>query len=140
VVGAASLAVMAHRADEVLGRARAGRLLAVAVDARRGMLYLQLFGAAGETMSAPMLVTAGDFPAHGDGQPLLAVGSGAAVLVRALTAQGRPAEAALADLEPHAASLAALAPDLAPSSAIEPLYLRRPDVKPQAPSLARAVP
>src|SRR6185436_15921061 len=33
IVGATSLAVMAHRADALLGAARAGRLLAVAVDA-----------------------------------------------------------------------------------------------------------
>ena len=43
IVGATSLAVMAHRADARLGAARAGRLLAVAVDARREMVYLQLF-------------------------------------------------------------------------------------------------
>ena len=42
-VGATSLAVMAHQADERIGTARGNRLLAVAVDARRGAVYLQLF-------------------------------------------------------------------------------------------------
>ena len=45
-VGATSLAVMARQADERLGEARGGRLLAVAVDARRGSVYLQLFAGA----------------------------------------------------------------------------------------------
>ena len=43
VVGVTSLAVMAHRADHLLGPERAGRPLAVAVDARRDMIYFQLF-------------------------------------------------------------------------------------------------
>ena len=43
VVGITSLAVMAHRADLLIGRERAGRPLAVAVDARRDMIYFQIF-------------------------------------------------------------------------------------------------
>src|SRR2546423_14154185 len=43
VVGATTLAVMAHQADQLLGPARGDRLLAVAGDARPGSPYLQLF-------------------------------------------------------------------------------------------------
>src|SRR5262245_51941532 len=44
VVGMTSLAVMARRAGALLGDVRTGRRLVVAVDARRDMVYLQIFG------------------------------------------------------------------------------------------------
>ena len=58
----------------------------------------------------------------------------------AIVAAGGKAEARLPDLQPHARSLALLAADLTPISPLRPLYLRPPDVKPQADkSLSRAV-
>ena len=54
-VGVTSLAAMAHEARQVLGDKAKGRLLAVAVDARAGMIYVQLFEDGGAT-GAPMLL------------------------------------------------------------------------------------
>ena len=140
VVGATSLAVMAHRADELLGPRDEG-LLAVAVDARRGMVYLQLFGAALEPTSQPLLLAPDAVPPLVSVEPVTVVGSGAAAVAAAIVAAGGTAEARLPDLQPHARSLALRAADLSPVSPVRPLYLRPPDVKPQADkSLSRAVP
>jgi tRNA threonylcarbamoyladenosine biosynthesis protein TsaB len=139
VVGATSLAVMAHRADELLG-SRNGRLLAVAVDARRSMVYLQLFADASQYAGEPQLLAPVEVvPLIGD-KPVTVVGSGAAAVADAILAAGGKAEAHLPDLQPHARSLALMAADLAPVSPVRPLYLRQPDVKPQVDkSLSRAV-
>jgi len=68
------------------------------------------------------------------------VGSGAETVAAAIVAAGGKADARLPDLQPHARSLALLAADLTPVSPLRPLYLRPPDVKPQADkSLSRAV-
>jgi len=131
VAGATSLAVMAHRADASLGAGRAGRLLAVAVDARRGMVYIQVFprdpiGAAPAALLAPEAAAR----LIGNG-PAIVVGSGAEAVALAVRAAGGEAEAALPDLQPNAASLALMAPGLAPAEPFAPLYLRPPDVRPQ---------
>ena len=141
-VGATSLAVMAHQADELLGPVRGGRLLAVAVDARRGSVYLQLFaGRAAMRRSRPCCWPPTMRPARSARGPSIVVGSGAAVVAGAVRAAGGQAEATLADLQPDARSLALLAADLAPAHPLRPLYLRPPDVKPQADrSLTRASP
>ena len=139
VVGATSLAVMAHGADELLGP-RGEKLLAVAVDARRGMVYLQLFASPQERESQPLLLAPADVAALVGARPVAVVGSGAAAVASAIAAAGGRAEARLPDLQPHARSLALLAGDLTPIRPMRPLYLRSPDVKPQADkSLSRAV-
>jgi tRNA threonylcarbamoyladenosine biosynthesis protein TsaB len=139
VVGATSLAVMAHRADDLLGP-RDGRLLAVAVDARRGTVYLQLFADASHYAGQPLLLAPADVVPLVAGRPATVVGSGAAAVADAILAAGGKAEARLPDLQPHARSLALMAADLAPISPVRPLYLRPPDVKPQVDkSLSRAV-
>ena len=142
VVGATSLAVMAHQADELLGPARRGdRLLAVAVDARRGSVYLQLFPGAREAAGPPLLLAADDAARQIGPRPVIVVGSGAAW---SRTPSGPPAarpKRHSLDLQPDARSLALLAADLAPAHPLRPLYLRPPDVKPQADrSLPRAIP
>jgi tRNA threonylcarbamoyladenosine biosynthesis protein TsaB len=139
VVGTTSLAVMAHRADELLG-SRGDQLLAVAVDARRGMVYLQLFADARQPAGQPLLIAPAEVvPLIGD-KPVTVVGSGAAAVADAILAAGGKAEAHLLDLQPHARSLALMAADLTPISPVRPLYLRPPDVKPQPDkSLSRAV-
>ena len=139
VVGATSLAVMAHRSSELLGP-RDGRLLAVAVDARRGAVYLQLFTDAPAHASQPQLLAPADVVPLVAGRPVTVVGSSAATIADAILAAGGMAEARLLDLQPHACSLALMAADLAPISPVRPLYLRAPDVKPQADkSLSRPV-
>jgi tRNA threonylcarbamoyladenosine biosynthesis protein TsaB len=129
VVGMTSLAAMAHEADALLGAERGARPLAVVADARRGMVYFQLFTGSALDSHGPRLATPGQAARDLGEQPALVVGSGAAA-VAALA--GSNAEARLPDLQPHARALAALTPQLAPLSAVTPLYLREPDVKPQA--------
>ena len=129
VVGTTSLAVMAHRADLLIGRERAGRPLAVAVDARRDMIYFQVFP--NHTIGArdALLVTPGQAARVIGRQPVLVAGSGAAAIAAA--AEGH-AEVRLPDLQPHAQSLAIMAPGLVPVDPVTPIYLREPDAKPQA--------
>lgn len=127
VVGTTSLAVMAHRAD--LGLERAGRPLAVAVDARRGMVYFQVFTSHVTAAGDAQVITPEQAARAIGPQPVLVVGSGAAAVVAA--AEGH-AEARLPDLQPHARSLAIMAPELVPVVPVTPIYLRQPDAKPQA--------
>lgn len=138
VVGVTSLAAMAHRAGMLLGATRGNRRLAVAVEAPRGMVFLQLFAADGSELS-PALLLSPDQAAQSVGSgPILLVGSGAAAVAGLLT--GGEAEARMPDLQPHARALAMLAPGRSPMSPVEPLYLRPPDAKPQGDkSLPRAV-
>ena len=131
-VGATSLAVMAHQAGELLGKAHGDRLLAVAVDARRGSVYLQLATGVDDLAGTPLLLTADEAASRIGPRPVVIVGSAADLLADAVRAAGGQAEAALADLRPDARSLALLAADLAPAHPLQPLYLRPPDVKPQA--------
>jgi len=140
-VGASTLAVMAQQADARLGSARRDRLLAVAVDARRSSIYLQLF-ARGYHPAGPPQLCAADAAARRIGiAPALIVGSGAEPVVRALAAAGGEAEAMLPELLPAAGALSLLATELAPTDPLRPLYLRPPDVKPPAdPALARVTP
>jgi tRNA threonylcarbamoyladenosine biosynthesis protein TsaB len=141
VVGATSLAVMAHQAFELLGATQEGRLLAVAADARRGMVYLQLFAASANEAGPPSLLAAEDVPGVIGQRSAVVVGSGADVVVRAVAVSGGNAEPAFARLQPHARSLAAIAAGLSPASPPRPLYLRPPDAKPPAASsLPRAAP
>ncbi len=132
VVGTTSLAVMAHRAFELLGAARGERLLAVATDARRGMVYLQLFATSGDETGPPSLLAPEDAARSIGPRPIIVVGSGADAVAGAVAAAGGDAEVALAELQPDARSLAAMAAGLAPVSPVRPLYLRPPDAKPPA--------
>jgi tRNA threonylcarbamoyladenosine biosynthesis protein TsaB len=141
VVGATGLAVMAHQAFELLGATRGGRLLAAAADARRDMVYLQLFAASGGEMGPPMLLLPEDAAAGIGSRPVVVVGSGASAVADAVAAASGNAEKALAKLQPDACSLAALAADLAPTSSPRPLYLRPADAKlPAGNSLVRVGP
>jgi len=142
VVGTTTLAVMAHQADQLLGPTRRGdRLLAVAVDARRGSVYLQLFSGAREEAGPPLLLAADDAVRHIGLRSVIVVGSGGDLLADVIRAARGQVEAALASLQPDARSLALLAADLIPASPLRPLYRRPPDVKPQADlSLPRAIP
>ena len=134
VVGATSLAVMAVTADRRLGPARAGRDLLVAVDARRGQVYAQHFGAAPSSCSAaPVLSTLEEVVASLSGGPVIVAGSGARTLVaHAAAARGIQAEALLDDLEPDAYDLLAIASTLTPMDGVHPLYIRAPDAEPPA--------
>ena len=131
VVGMTSLEVMAHRGRLQLGPRAERRPLAVAVDARRGMLYLQTFDERGGASSSAVLVSPQQAVRAIADLPFHVVGSGAAA-VAALA--GPQAEASLPDLQPHARFLAMAAPSLAPIESVAPLYLRQPDAKPSQPA------
>ncbi len=141
VVGASSLAVMAEVAARELAPRKADEDLIVAVDARRGEVYVQLFGAtAADALSPPLLLPVEEAARLGNRKALHAVGSGAAAVAEAAMRAGRRGTAQLAGLLPEATALAALAANIAPGKApVAPLYLRPPDAKPQdGKSIARA--
>jgi tRNA threonylcarbamoyladenosine biosynthesis protein TsaB len=110
---------------------RKGRGLAVAVDARRGMVFFQLFAPTGQA-TPPLLVAPDRVPGLIGKEPVTLVGSGAVAVGAAVAAAGGEVETHLLQLQPHARALAALAETLPPLAAVRPLYLRPPDVKPQA--------
>jgi tRNA threonylcarbamoyladenosine biosynthesis protein TsaB len=109
-----------------------GANFAVAVDAKRGKLYFGLFDAQGHHLEGPLLLSAEEALHKMPAATTCVLGSGAAMLGETAQAAGRPLDARAASLQPDAAALAqlALAAD-APVSNLKPLYLRRPDAKPQ---------
>jgi tRNA threonylcarbamoyladenosine biosynthesis protein TsaB len=136
--GTDSLTVMAQTA-RTAGLETSGAPFAVAVDARRSMLYFALFDAERGRLEGPSLAAPEDAAARLPAGLTIAVGNGAVLLAEAARGRGHMLDAALPDLEPDAASLALLA--LAAEETLptlRPLYLLPPDAKPQtAPVLAR---
>jgi tRNA threonylcarbamoyladenosine biosynthesis protein TsaB len=129
--GVDSLTVMAKQtlATGIAG----GAPFAVAIDARRGMLYFGLYDGAARKLEGPLLIA----PDHAanllPGALRTAVGSGAATLAEAAASRGALIAARLPDLEPSATELAALARDSGETvPVLRPLYLRPPDARPQA--------
>ncbi|MFM9847074.1 MAG: tRNA (adenosine(37)-N6)-threonylcarbamoyltransferase complex dimerization subunit type 1 TsaB [Hyphomicrobiaceae bacterium] len=132
LVTTTSLAALAATADSQL-TGRAGGDLVVAMDARRGGLYMQVFGtSAREEVTAAELATPEAGAMRLAGRRVIAVGSGAEALARAAAVAGSgQIEVRLPDLQPRAASLLMLAAELPPVEIVAPLYLRQPDAKPQ---------
>lgn len=124
-VGISTLSVLASAYREEKG-GRNGEVLA-AMDAKRDEVYVQTFGAGGEPMDAPALVSVDDF------RQMVAGVGGVAGSARHLLPQGHqdllPEEGAM-DRFPieHVARLGAVAEV---SGKPKPLYLRGPDAKPQ---------
>ena len=141
VVGASSLAVMAEAALREL-QPPSGTNLAVAVDARRGQAYVQLFAASALEPNSPPLLLSIEEAGRIGADPLIVVGSAAEAVATAAAASGRRMAARLPDLLPDAAALARMAFELPASQGpLVPLYLRPPDAKPQdGKSIARAQP
>ncbi|MGA9541378.1 MAG: tRNA (adenosine(37)-N6)-threonylcarbamoyltransferase complex dimerization subunit type 1 TsaB [Methyloceanibacter sp.] len=134
--GTDSLTVMARRALRE-GLAPGGPF-AVAVDARRDMVYLGLFGLDGTRLDGPMLCTPTEAVARLPRDLALAAGNGAGLLAEAAAGQDRAIDGALPDLQPGAMALAALAAESPDRTEIlRPLYLRPPDAKPQNTALER---
>ena len=120
IVAMTSLMAMALRADHLLGPQRAGRTLAVCVDARKGQIYAQLFGEnGGDALCEPLLVTPQELVQQLDGRPVpggrLRRVSRTGRCRRSGGARHHSGEAALPSLEPHARLLALLAPALPPA-------------------------
>ncbi len=130
VLGVTTLEALA---EPVLGR---GRPVLVVLDARRGELFVALFGANGAVLGAPAAVTPHDLAAFveaagGSGGGLVAVGSGAALAAEILGPVVARQDAAAVPGIGAVARIAARrlgAPDTAPPV---PLYLRGADAKPQ---------
>jgi tRNA threonylcarbamoyl adenosine modification protein YeaZ len=136
--GADSLTVMAKAALTGGALPAAGRPFAVAVDARRSMLYFALFDAVGARLHGPVLIAPAEAVALLPRDLTLAVGGGAEFLAAAANEAGRDVEVALPALQPDAAALALLALEAGETHAtLRPLYLRPPDAKPQAAAVAR---
>jgi tRNA threonylcarbamoyl adenosine modification protein YeaZ len=134
--GSDSLTVMAREAH-ALG-VTGGTPFAVAVDSRRGMLYLGFYDEGARWRDGPLLIAPDDAANLLPGGLRTAVGSGAARLAEAASASGLLVTAQLANLEPNAASLAALAEESGETvPTLRPLYLRPPDARPQTQPQAR---
>jgi tRNA threonylcarbamoyl adenosine modification protein YeaZ len=126
--GSDSLTVMAR---EAVGAAD-GKPFAVAVDARRGMLYLGLYDGAGARREGPLLVAPEEAATTLPRDVAVAVGSGAELLAGAASLRSHEIEARLSALQPSASTLATMAlegGEMVP--VLKPLYLRPPDAKPQ---------
>ena len=134
LVAMTSLAVMAHRADLLLGAKRGGRCLVVAVDARRDAVYLQTFGDnAGHELTPARCLPVADAAAELSVLSAVCVGSGATLVA------GTACETHFPALQPHARALALLSPVLTPVHPLRPVYLRSADAKPpQGQALPRA--
>jgi tRNA threonylcarbamoyladenosine biosynthesis protein TsaB len=131
VVTATSLAVMAQGARAQLGERRSD-VLVVAVDARRGMVYLEIFDEAPpRPTQGPLLLACAEAAALIGDRRAVVVGSGAAAVADAIAEAGGQSEACLTELQPHARSLVTLAEHMIPVHPVRPLYLRAPDAKPQ---------
>ena len=131
VVSATSLEVMAMTCVEALGEPERREGFLIAHDARRGELYVQLFGASGKAMSEPALASLRE-AAMLARRPGLATGSGAALVAAEARDLGETVRAALPSLLPEARHLADLAATREPDGRpVSPLYLRAPDAKPQ---------
>jgi tRNA threonylcarbamoyl adenosine modification protein YeaZ len=134
--GTDSLTVMARlaRATEAAGRAP----FAVAVDARRAMLYLGLYDKEGRKLEGPLLIAPDDAVALLPSDLNSVLGSGATLLTEAGARRGRKLQAALPELQPSAAALAEIAFESGETvPMLRPLYLRPPDARPQAQAVAR---
>jgi tRNA threonylcarbamoyladenosine biosynthesis protein TsaB len=134
VVGTSSLAVIAEQARRLASQLQ-GVSVTVAMDARRGALYVQHFsGSAGGPETEPALLTPEEAAdrmcaARGAGGDIHVVGSGAEPLADAIRARGRQARVQFTDIQAHAGALALMAPHLEPLASLMPIYLRQPDAK-----------
>lgn len=132
LVGVSSLAVMAE-----MGRqhdaCRGPEDLIVAVDARRGQVYAQLFGRGGlEAKSPPLLLSGAEAAGLGGAAPAVVVGSGADAVAHEGRRAGRQMLSQLPELQPDARCLVAMAVHLpAADGPLRPLYMREADAKPQ---------
>jgi tRNA threonylcarbamoyladenosine biosynthesis protein TsaB len=131
--GTDSLTVMAKAAAEALG----GRPFAVAVDARRGMIYFGLYNGAARKLAGPLLLAPDDAAKQLPAGCHVAVGSGAVLLAKAASRQSLSVTAKLPELQPSAGALAVIAYERGETSlTLRPLYLRPPDAKPQTQPVA----
>jgi tRNA threonylcarbamoyladenosine biosynthesis protein TsaB len=106
------------------------RPVVAAVDARHDQVYVEVFGPGGRILVTPRLVPVRDAIRAASGAAVI-VGSGAAILAGAWP-DGNPLPAIAPQAAPQIASIARLAAAADVVYALpKPLYLRRPDARPQ---------
>jgi tRNA threonylcarbamoyladenosine biosynthesis protein TsaB len=107
--------------------------IAVAVDAHRGEAYVELFdGAERHSVKPPHTLALDNLASLARGRPLVAVGTAADILALAIDRAGGRARVQPGVHFPDMAAAIAEAARAEPGTgAIEPLYLRPPDAKPQ---------
>ncbi|HVZ05949.1 tRNA (adenosine(37)-N6)-threonylcarbamoyltransferase complex dimerization subunit type 1 TsaB [Hyphomicrobium sp.] len=109
--------------------------IAIATDARRGEIYLEVFDRHSlNTVVAAQCVEIGNAVQFLGSAPIVIAGSGAEALAHAARASGIDASALLPELLPDAFDMLFAAVELPVSATVRPLYLRPPDAKPPAPS------
>lgn len=120
-------------------------VVAAAIDARHGKVYVAAFGPDGRALLTPRRAGAHEaLRALGDG-PLLLIGSGAELLAKEARAGGMAVRIVSEQASPNIEYVARLGlaarPETAPA---KPLYLKEPDVtlpgKPPEPALSSAAP
>lgn len=132
LVPVSSLRLMAMSPHIVSGPARR---IAIATDARRSEVYVEVFDRHSmRTLIAPSVVPLSDAAAALGPAPVAIAGSGAQSLADALRAAGIEAEAIAPDLLPDAIDMLFEAMTMPCADTVSPLYLRPPDAKPPAPS------
>jgi tRNA threonylcarbamoyladenosine biosynthesis protein TsaB len=119
---------------------RRGRAVAVAIDTKRGDVYLQSFDATLAPLGPGRVAGAADIAALLPAGPLFLAGDGARLADTALAGSGRDFVLAETLAPPDAATVAALGAEIlsaarsagAPLPPPEPLYLRAPEATPLA--------
>jgi len=139
LVGLSSLAVMALQAasspcpavDAAEAPAAVPRPILVAVDVRRGEVYVQIFDATGYlALSQPEVCSVVDAAQMAQVHAARVVGSGATAVVAA-TGMGCRCIADLPQLQPDArAAVMLVSLSRLTTRSVSPLYLRAPDAKP----------
>lgn len=110
------------------------RCIAIATDARRGEVYLEVFNRHSlRSLVVPQRLTIADAVKVLGSSPIVVAGSGADALAVAANHGGIEATAILPDLLPDALDLLFPACELPVADVLRPLYLRPPDAKPLSP-------
>lgn len=134
--GTDSLTVMA-RAALIEGMVPNGPF-AVAVDARRDMLYFGVYDERAQKLNGPLLIAPDDAVTLLPPELRVVIGNGAHLLAAAAAAGSGSLDPKLVSLQPSAAALAEIALEGGETIAVlRPLYLRPPDAKPQALAVER---
>jgi tRNA threonylcarbamoyladenosine biosynthesis protein TsaB len=127
VVGVATLS--AYLAPLMTRESRG--LLAAAIDAKHGQVYLQAVAPGGRTIIAPALMGIREAVRILGSGPVQLVGSGAALVAPECWTQGVDAQISGAPPAPDIAWVARIGALADPAQALpKPLYLRAPDAKP----------